>query len=143
MDDRNWREAKLPKWVQDSIEAEMRQTALTAALSWPSEAKPEPLPFRWVEYDMLRGPATEGVFWAEDARKLEIRKRDNVPPEMIRLGDMGYGEWVFRVGDAPQFVGQIVRGYLFASEHEARLWRIWKACEKFAAELLALRRAQP
>lgn len=44
MGDRNWREAKIPQWAKDAIKAEMKTDALRAALSWPTEAKPEPLP---------------------------------------------------------------------------------------------------
>jgi hypothetical protein len=48
-DTRDWRDAKLPQWARDAVQTEIDQWRLTAALSWPTEAKPEPLPFRWME----------------------------------------------------------------------------------------------
>ena len=60
--ERNWRDAKIPQWVKDSIATEMAQWELTAALSWPTEPKPQPLPFHWGGYDRLHGEALSERF---------------------------------------------------------------------------------
>ena len=54
-DQRNWRDAKIPQWVKDAVNAESKALRLTAALAWPQEARPTPLPFRWGDYDTLKG----------------------------------------------------------------------------------------
>ena len=60
---KNWRDAKMPQWVRDAIDDERSQQALFAALAWPRESRPTPLPFQWGGYDMLKGAPSEGLFW--------------------------------------------------------------------------------
>jgi len=136
MDNRNWRDAKIPQWVKDSIAAENRATELRAALSWPTESKPEPLPFRWGDYDILHGTPREGVFWSTSfdferpsVSKIHIKEND---------GGNGYKKWAFS-RDGEKWGTSVHRGHLFETERAARLWLLWAACENYAAKLVNIR----
>lgn len=128
-EERTWRDAKVPQWAKDSIADELRAHQLTAALAWPTEAKPEPLPFQWGGYDRLIGEPREGSFWRIDGRyvgAVHIRKTN------------GWRSWEFS-SDGREWSTSVRRGPLFESEHEACLYQLWCECERFAGELLALR----
>ena len=135
MDDeaRNWRDAKTPQWVKDSIAAEIKAWELTAALSWPTEPKPAPLPFRWGDYDILHGEPVPGTYWSVSstyAQCAHIRSKQN--------GDEGWKEWRFS-RDGEKWSVQVARGPLFATEREALLWVLWEICEAAADNLMRLR----
>lgn len=133
MEDRNWRDAKLPQWVKDSIAAELRANQLTAALSWPTEAKPEPLPFRWGDYDRLIGEPRDGMFWSV---------AHGVEPVHIKANRGQHGQtwkdWAFS-DDGEQWHTTVRRGPLFETERDARLYHLWSECEAAAKKLLKLR----
>lgn len=131
-EERNWREAKIPQWVKDSIEKEAMSWQLTAALSWPTEAKPAPLPFRWGAYDYLLGEAREGVFWSPcDAYPIHIKSNDGKHGET-------WQKWAFS-RDGENWSTNIRRGPLFETEHDARLYALWEKCEEFAKVLMHMR----
>ena len=132
--DRNWRDAKIPQWIKDQIADEMRAQKLTIALSWPTEPKPEPLPFRWGEYDMVRGEPREGVFYGvhrNGAYPVHIKKNDGT------IGSKWKG-WAFS-NDGEMWGTTVERGPLFATERDATLYVLWAACEEYAAKLAAIR----
>jgi hypothetical protein len=58
---RDWRDAKIPQWVKDAVADEMKAVEMRAALSWPTEGKPQPAPFRWLGYDRETGEPVEGT----------------------------------------------------------------------------------
>ena len=132
-DDRTWRDAKLPQWVNDSILSDMREWELTAALAWPTEAKPAPLPFQWGDYDRCYGEPREGVFWSPGGGS----------PIHIKQNAGKHGEkwksWAFSY-DGEKWGTTIKRGPLFDNEHDARLYALWCKCEEFAEVLLRMRR---
>ena len=133
-DARNWRDAKTPQWVKDSILSEINAWELTAALSWPTEMKPTPLPFQWGNYDQLHGNAVSGVYWSifsGGGSQVHIRPKQK--------GDEGYKEWRFS-RDGERWSVQVVRGPLFATERDAMLWVLWESCEQAAESLMRLRR---
>jgi hypothetical protein len=129
-DNRDWRESKT-RWVIESAEAELTQWKLTAALSWPQEARPDPMPFQWGSYDHIYGTLPEpGTYWTMDryASRVEIRART--------AGDPTWKQWLFRAGGRDEWSTSVVRGPLYKTEREACLASLWNACE-FAAETLA------
>jgi len=138
METKNWRDAKLPQWVRDSIAADMKASELRAALSWPTKTKPEPLPFQWVDYGLLRGVAREGAFWSAffasgNGYVLEVHIKKND-------GTIGthYREWAFS-SDGEKWNTNVQRGPLFETERDASLWLLWAACEECAVKLADLR----
>lgn len=139
-EERTWRDAKIPQWVKDSILAEQHQWELTAALSWPTEAKPEPLSFRWGEYDNLRGEPQEGVFYAPFVGGTRV----SLETVHIKRNDGAHGQkwkhWAFS-SDGENWHTTVTRGPLFDNERDARTWMLWNLCEDCAKRLLAARRA--
>jgi len=127
---RTWRDAKLPQWVKDSIDAETIASRKTAALSWPTEAKPTPVPFHWAEYDLLHGVPVEGVYWSASGNCVHIRRKFS--------DEDGWKEWRFS-GDGVRWHAYIVKGPLFSSGREALLYLLWKKCDLFASELAAIK----
>ncbi len=123
----NWREAKMPKWARDAIEAELDQWRLTAALAWPTEAKPEPLPFMWGDYDRIIGDPLEGTYYAvpnsESLVQFDLAKSNH------------WKGWVFKPRGYDWSI-MVVRGPLFARESDAKLYRRWLICEECARKLL-------
>jgi hypothetical protein len=128
-EERDWRKAK-PKWVVDAAEAEMRQWQLTAALSWPTELKPEPMPFRWGDYDRLTGDPVAGEYWQINGHKVAIRSRQE--------SDRGWKRWYFRTGGG-NWTDNVTRGALYASERDAWLATLWRKCEDCAEQLAHIR----
>lgn len=135
--ERHWSEAKIPNWVQDSIERDLREQKLTAALSWPTQSKPEPLPFRWGDYDKVVGEPQEGVFWF-------VMGGDDPYPEKkyVRKTPKGdtstWKSWQFSP-DGKRFSASVPRGPIFGCEYEAYLYCLWMRCEKAARDLLVAR----
>jgi hypothetical protein len=131
-DTRDWREAK-PKWAIDAAQAEMKRWEVTAALSWPQEARPEPLPFQWGEYDTVHGTPEPGTYWntGRYASRVEIREKVK--------GDVTWKRWLFREGVREEWTTSVVRGPLYATEREACLAALWNACEAAAPALAAAR----
>ncbi len=136
MEDRNWRDAKIPQWVKDSVQAEIGQTALTAALSWPTEARPAPVSFMWVDYDNLRGEPVPGRYWTKNGKSLDIRKKtaDDTGPRITK-----WKTWVFRC-EGYDWSTDVQRGSLYKTQHEAKLARLWDECEAAAKGLMATRK---
>ncbi|RID91859.1 hypothetical protein D2N39_11520 [Gemmobacter lutimaris] len=135
MTDRNWREAKLPTWVKDSIISELNAVAIRAALSWPNEGRPVPVPFRWGDYDNLVGTPEEGVFWTTEFNavgSVRVARNDGIAAPVHKT-------WRFSC-DGGNWSTTVVRGPLFRTEREARLALLWQHCDRFAVELAALRK---
>lgn len=137
-DVRNWRDAKLPSWVKESIAEDMQQMALKAALAWPTEAKPEPLPFQWGDYDLTTGNPIPGSYWVVSIGKhveafdlaISADLQDDDKSKLIKRN-----KWAFRSKEIGKWSSCVIRGPLFASEHEARLYRLWLLCEEAAKTL--------
>lgn len=129
--DKTWRDAKIPKWAVENIEDEFAALKLTAALSWPTEPRPTPLPFCWVEYDQLIGVPDPGVYWTERGEKFELRLKEGATPT-------GWKAWEFRTSGS-KWSTHKTRGRLFDNERDARLWMLWDASERAAKELMRLR----
>ena len=121
---RNWRDAKIPQWVKDSFADEARDLRIRAALAWPKEPRPTPMPFQWVDYDRPKGDPQEGTFWGRDG-KVHIRKE-------------GPFKWKFSC-DGERWTDSRTRGHLFATERDAILERLWVACESYANALAHIR----
>ena len=139
--EKDWRAAKIPKWVVEAVEAEMHQWRLTAALAWPTEAKPEPAPFWWGGYDRLTGTVVPGEYWqgSRDAfsggrvHRITIRERGEYDTD-----DAYRRAWRFKVYDG-DWTASVPRGSLYASEHDAWLALLWEQCEESAKHLMAIR----
>ena len=132
--ERNWRDAKIPQWVKDSISDELAANQITIALSWPTEAKPEPLPFQWGGYDILRGEPVAGEYWTA----MVSLHGQNLSAVKIRNTQSGWKKWEFSA-NGRDWSTSVIRGPLFASEADARLWMLWEACELCAAYLAKMR----
>lgn len=133
--ERTWRDAKIPKWVSEDMERDLRAHKKTAALSWPAEPKPEPAPFMWGDYDRLTGDPSPGIYWHCDGRgfcrSIEIKAND---------GSVGatWKKWAFK----PSGFGwttSVPRGKLFFTERDARLQHLWDICEGYAVDLMKAR----
>ena len=134
--EKNWRDAKIPKWVSESVESELRDYRVTASLAWPMEAKPTPLPFWWGDYDRLTGEPQEGVYWGVSAghfvNRVEIKKNQDKTTRK---------KWLFKASDRinAEFSTSVYRGRFFATEREARLFVLWAYCQSYAKTLADLR----
>ena len=134
--EKNWRDAKIPKWVSESVESELRDYRVTASLAWPMEARPTPLPFCWGGYDRLTGEPQEGVYWGVSAglsvNRVEIKRNHD---------KTNYKKWLFKESDriSAEFSTSVYRGRFFATEREARLFVLWVYCERYAKSLADLR----
>jgi hypothetical protein len=126
---RDWRDAKIPQWVKDSIADDLHEWKLTAALAWPKEAKPAPVPFSWGDYDRPIGSPVAGIYWSANgkARKVEIREKT--------AEDTGCKPWRFNE-DGRGWSSNVVHGPLFSSERDATLYLLWSACEECARKLM-------
>ncbi len=141
-DVRNWRDAKLPAWIKASIAEDMENMALKAALSWPTEAKPTPLPFQWGYYDRLIGKPTPGCYWAirlgNDVLRFDLAfSRDLPASETENLSPLEH--WAFKSAENNKWSSSVIRGPLFASERDARLYMLWLLCEQSANTLKSAR----
>jgi hypothetical protein len=132
-DTRNWRDAKIPQWVKDQIYAEVAIGALT----WPTEAEPEPLPFSWGAYDSMKGEGhAPGHYWGLDFQNFAcpvfIRHREE--------SDTGnrWDKWRFS-SDGVRWNSSVIRGPLYATEREANLAILWRECRKAAKTLYEIR----
>jgi hypothetical protein len=141
-DERRWQDAKIPQWVKDAVQADIDQWRLTAALAWPTEAKPAPLPFRWGEYDSLTGTPAPGRYWCVPVwsriEVFDLERIENVIDEThTRIARReAYKGWAFRTNDKTPWHSSVTRGPLFASEADAKLYRRWLMCEDFAKQLM-------
>jgi hypothetical protein len=139
-DARDWRDAKLPQWARDAVQAEIDQWCLTAALAWPTEAKPEPLPFGWGEYDRLTGEPVPGQYWTGHRSRVEMfwlaRRADLTEDEIAHLDGQKWKTWVFKTREGGRWHTSVQRGPLFANAHDAKLYRRWLMCEDFARQLM-------
>ena len=134
--DKDWRAAKIPQWVKDAVQAEIDQLAMTAALSWPTEANPAPMPFQWGDYDNLRGEPIPGKYWTKNGHILEIRPK--APTDKgHRITE--WKSWVFRT-EGGEWTTDVQRGPLFSTQREAKLARLWDQCEAAAKTLLNTRK---
>lgn len=127
----DWRSAKMPKWVKDAIEAELKSTALHAALTWPTEPQPEPLPFQWGYYDRLVGEPREGIFWDQSAEEVHIKANDGTAGQIWKA-------WMFST-DGERWSTSVRHGPLFATKRDALLYILWRRCHANAAELHKIR----
>ena len=127
--DRDWRKAKIPQWVKDAVTDESNALRLTAALTWPQEARPTPVPFHWGGYDALSGEPYEGLFWNSDGA-VHIRK--SLPEQRA------YSRWQFS-SDGKRWADTKRRGPLFLTERDAKLNNLWDACTRCAGQLAVLR----
>lgn len=137
---RDWRDAKMPQWARDAVQAEIDQWRLTAALAWPTQAKPEPLPFQWGEYDRLTGDPRPGTFWAVSESRIDkfdlARAADLSAEDKTYLGGQTWKTWAFRTSEGGRWHTSVQRGPLFDNVADAKLYRRWLLCEKFARELM-------
>lgn len=133
--EKTWRDAKIPKWVEEDIVRELKSVRKAAALSWPTEPSPEPAPFRWVEYDHTIGQPEAGVYWSNNHRgvavKVEIAAQDRSVVD-------AWKPWRFRV-DCGEWTSSVVRGPLYYSERDAALAHLWNECERCANILMGAR----
>lgn len=141
-DQRNWREAKMPQWVKDSIAEELKAVQLTSALSWPTEAKPAPMPFQWGDYDRLYGVTpVPGRYWAVSGNRPEqfdLQMVENLP-EKDQVGLTKWKNWAFKYEGRTTWSTTIIRGPLFDNERNAYLYVLWDTCEDFAKKLMKLK----
>lgn len=132
-DVRTWRDSKMPEWARDSV----RQELIQAALSWPLEPKPKPLPFGFGSHDSMVGSVQPGVYWQNSigfVSKFAVRLRVK--------GDMGFSRLVFnRNPDNPlsKWSNDVVRGPWFRTEKDACLFVLWEKCEDASRLLFSLK----
>lgn len=132
MSEKNWRDHKMPQWVKDQIADEMMASRIKTALAWPNEARPEPLPFRWGDYDRVYGEPIPGSYWRilghRHAFPVHIRHRVD--------GDKSttWKKWMFS-NDGIRWSDSVQRGDLYVTKREALLALLWAECEKSAAVL--------
>jgi hypothetical protein len=111
------REAKLPKWAQDLLEAERTR----AALAWPTEPDPEPRAvFDGGLHSVVRGDPSDGIVFEFNAYtcatySTELRGR--------------------HVYSAPNGIGSRPDGPVYATEADARLALRWKIARDCARRL--------
>lgn len=125
--EKHWQDAKLPQWAKDSIASDLKALKLKSALSWPTEARPTPLPFSWGGYDQLEGKVEQGTFYF--FKQWYVRKVKIVPNRATGRS------YKFQYDDAVEFSTIVCRGDLYPTEKDALLAMKWAACDKFAAEL--------
>jgi hypothetical protein len=137
---KDWRDAKMPNWAGIAVQAEIDQWRLTAALAWPMQAKPEPLPFWWGNYDVLVGEPRKGTFWSAGRCWIEkfylARVADLSAEDKNKFGGVSWKTWAFRSHDSARWTTNVVVGPLFDNEADAKLYRRWLMCEDFAQQLM-------
>lgn len=133
--ERNWRDAKIPKWARQAMKAEVDAFRFIAALSWPIKARPEPLPFRWVQYYQLEGEPVPGNYWAAMPFVREVRI---VPNDDL---DKSWRAWLFAYHGGQRLTHESPDGPLFATKRDAQLWNLWDECERAASKLMDLKAA--
>jgi hypothetical protein len=121
MSKRDWRDAKIPQWVREAVEAEMEANKLKLALAWPDE--PRPAPAFVVDHDRYHAPESYvgGRFFAPNQGWVALKSTSQV----INL----------ERGGAPSRPW----GKFFRSERDAVLFEMWRRCDDFAAQLLRMR----
>lgn len=144
MTERNWRDAKIPAWVREAVEAEIKADQKRLALSWPNERKPEPLPFWWGDYDKLTGNPDVGTYYLVQGggrsthwKKVEIVEAKNLSAaDSTRLNL--HAKYAFR-SEGFNWSSSPPRGPLFATPREAALYVLWERCEAAASDLVGPR----
>ncbi len=144
----DWRGANIPQWARKAAQEEIDQWRLRAALAWPTEEKPHPLPFWWDDLDVITGRATlngspyAGTFWAVHKRALSMQRFSLTLVENLNqkdradLGEVGERNWSFRIGTSHKWDIIPVTGQLFEWQAEARLYLRWLMCDNFARQLM-------
>ena len=125
---RNWRDAKLPQWVRDQIDAEL----VAALLSWPTEAEPEPMPFQWKEHGFCAGQehVKPGVYWFDSWRGAD--------PHKVEIVAVRHG-FDHKFDGRSDMSAPYVRAPLYASPRDVILARLWRECREAAKKLHAIR----
>lgn len=127
-EERNWRDAKMPQWVKESIAAEMKASELTAALSWPTEIKPQPV-FWGTGYGQVGGSPESGDFYMPigggDCQAVTVKCTTYSVKIVAERGSESI----------TQFQS------FFRTEHDARLFALWERCENAAKDLAKMRSA--
>ena len=125
-----------PEWMQRlsqkaraAAEQDMRSLRERAALAWPTEAAPDPLPFQWGDYDALRGVPVPGAYWNLVGDPIHIR-------ESVKA-DKTWKAWVFS-RDGETWSTTVQRGPIYSSQRDALVARRWATCRRMAAELASL-----
>jgi len=127
---KTWRDAKLPQWVKDSIEADREALALSAALAWPNEPSPEPMPFQWGDYDRMTGTPVVGEYW---------RVYGGAPERcIIRETNVHWKKWEFS-SSGENWTTHVPRGPLFQTKRDAWLYALWNECNAAAIKLMKIR----
>jgi hypothetical protein len=136
---KDWRDAKMPNWAVIAVQAEIDQWRLTAALAWPTQAKPKPLPFQWWDYDVLGGTPYPGTFWRPEVygiERFDLCRTEDLPEKERKYHNPPQKEWSFRMENQKLWSGYVLRGPLFDNEADAKLYRRWLMCEDFARQLM-------
>lgn len=121
MDKRDWRDAKIPQWVKDAVEAEMKADKLKLALAWPDE--PRPVPAFNVTSENAFAPETfvGGVFYSPYQGWVTLKSTS-------RTVKLEWGKEECRAW-----------GYYFHNRRDAKLDLLWSRCDRFAQELASIR----
>jgi hypothetical protein len=131
MTGKDWRTAA-PKWAVEAATAEMAAMKRRLALRWPDEARPEPVPFHWGEYDRLTGTPITGAYWyiGRYGRPFMVQIREAIDID----GRSVFGQ-KFRFNYGENWTDKVQRGSLYMTERDALLAALWAACDE-AAETL-------
>lgn len=126
----------MPKWAVEAAQAELAAGKRRLALRWPDEARPEPVPFQWGEYDRLEGTPVAGSYWKADDRfgSYEVQIREATADDTRST----FGQkWRFNLPStrANGWTDRVQRGPLYATERDAKLAGLWNACDQAAANL--------
>ena len=120
---------RLSQKARDAAERDMQSLRERAALSWPTEAVPAPVPFYWGDYDRLTGVAEPGAYWDLNAEIIHIRRKND--------GDPTRTDWLFS-RDEEGWTSMVWRGPLYRCRRDALIARRWRMCRDFAFKLAVL-----
>ena len=120
---------RLSQKARDAAERDMQSLRERAALSWPTEADPKPVPFRWGEYDRLTGVVEPGTYWDSNAEIIHIRRKND--------GDPMWKGWLFS-RDGEGWTSIVRRGPLYRCRRDALIAQRWRMCRDFAFRLAVL-----
>lgn len=129
-EERKWRDAKLPQWVRDQIEAEL----VAASLAWPTEAEPAPMPFKWEPHGYCTNPdhVVPGIYWFDSWRGSD--------PQRVEIVARGNSSFAHKFDGQSSLSQPYVKGPLYASPRDVILARLWRECREAAAKLHNIRR---
>jgi hypothetical protein len=118
MDTRDWRDAKIPQWVKEAVEAEMKADKLKLALAWPDETRPKP---EFVLSYSLRFPPEAALGQAFYSR----------PHGWVKVGSN------FKIVSLETYKEiESPWGEYFGTERDAMLNHLWDRCETVAKDLI-------